>query len=469
MYNIFIFILFYNIIFINCYSYLSTIEANLLYNDKLLCMGDCRDVYGQKKCIYDWHAHELECKSLYIQTKKYKTIDNIVCTSNCGNFDEEPYEWCATKIGDIISWGKCNRKIATKGVQTYRTYNKYITCTDICKNRNDNYGYWCHTLNNNWDYCYPDKKVILFNFIRNDNKICATPCELYTDNKAYCYDKDENWDKCFLNPEYKNNLNVYNMNIKHKCRPGNYISNGYRYCRNFIQKRDLFFNACSLDVEQIGIMKIINPTVIVRNIDPDIISLDDNPIHSYTVLPTYSYFGNDQLNLPLTIRAIITMHTLRNPGERESFPAEIDHHFNNMNPNLNHVNYDERGHIIGSRLGGPTETYNIIPQSWVHNRGRMSRWQYLESDLNNFMRNNPNRYAEFTAIVSYGTDPINGHLNYRPTGIGQEIRLYDNGSMVNLRGEPVLNINNSLENMYFTNDPDYSCIIEGDEVEDNFK
>lgn len=41
--------------------------------------------------------------------------------------------------------------------------------------------------------------------------------------------------------------------------------------------------------------------------------------------------------------------------------------------------------------------------------------------------------------------------------------------MVNLRGEPVLNINNSLENMYFTNDPDYSCIIEGDEVEDNFK
>ncbi|CCU56047.1 unknown similar to AMEV109 [Choristoneura rosaceana entomopoxvirus 'L'] len=451
-----------NIILINCYSYLSTFEA-YIKNSNEICLGDCRDVYGQKKCIYDWNAHETECKPLYIQTKKYKTIDNKVCTSNCGNFNNEPYQWCV--VDNNGNWDYCTRLLATKGITTYRTRNKYITCTDECIDRKDNYGYWCHTLNGNWDYCYPNKKVLLFNYRRKDNTICATPCELYSNNVAYCYDKNENWNRCFLNPEYKNNLNVYHTNIKLRCRPGDYTSNGYKLCKK-INKRDLSFTSCPLNVEEIARdYENNNPVTYVRDIDPNnIITTDVNPVISFAVLPTYSYFGNDQLNLPLVVRAIITTYTLRNPGERESFPAEIDHHFNNMNPNLNHVNYDERGHIIGSRLGGPTETYNIFPQSWIHNRGRNARWQYMEANLDTFIRNHPNRYAEYTAILSYQTN--NNILDHRPTAIALRIRLYENGSLVDMRGNRITYNTNSLENMYYTNDPNYSCAIEGDEIED---
>lgn len=464
--NYYLFMLLTNIIFINCYSYLSTYEAFYNTNDGHgICLGNCKEDGGLKKCVYDWSAHEIACKETSTVTKRYRTINNVLCYSNCDYFNY-PYQWCVTNITKI-EWDYCNRNIATKGTPTYRTNDKYISCTDSCWKRSSYYD-WCHTLSS-WHYCDPDKKILLFDYRTEDDTICATPCELYTDNIAYCYDKNEKWKKCYLNPEYEGTLNLYNNNIESNCRPGDYTLNGYVNCKKNKHKRYSQFTQCNLNVENIARdYERNNPTVTVRAIDPDnIISLDNNPVLSYTVFPIHSYFGNDQVNLPLVIRAIITTHTLRNAGERENFRAEINRHFNNMGPILNHVNYDERGHIIGSRLGGPTETYNIFPQSWNHNRGRMSRWQYMEADLDNFVRNYPNRYAEYTAIMSYGTNN-NGNLIYRPTGIGLRIRLYDNGRLVDMRGNHISYSTNSLENMYYTNDPDYSCVIEGDEIENNF-
>ncbi|CCU56343.1 unknown similar to AMEV109 [Mythimna separata entomopoxvirus 'L'] len=461
-----IFIFFNYILFTNSYSYLSTFEAYIIGGNNL-CMGNCLPTsIGEKRCVNSYNGHELECKTTSIVTKKYRTITNVPCFSNCGYFEGELYQWCMIRNGD--SWDYCNRLIATKGVISYRTNNKYISCTDECGKHGENYN-WCNTIKKNWDYCDPEKKIILFNFRTENNKICVSPCEIYTDGKAYCYDDDFEWKKCYLNPEYKTSLNIINSNTKNNNKPGEYTKNGYKICDTKV-KRDLSFTLSSLNVESIAReYEDNNPTVIVRDLDPaNIITDDRDPTLSYTVLPTYSYFGNDQINLPLVVRAIITNSTLRNAGERETFNSEIHRHFNNMNPNLNHVNYDERGHIIGSRLGGPTETYNIFPQSWRHNHGRLSRWQYMESDLDNFIRGHSNRYAEYTAILSYETDS-NGILNFRPTAIGLRVRLYDNGNLVNMHGNPISSYSaNTLENMYFTNDPDYSCIIEGDEIEESF-
>ncbi|CCU56482.1 unknown similar to AMEV109 [Mythimna separata entomopoxvirus 'L'] len=147
-------------------------------------------------------------------------------------------------------------------------------------------------------------------------------------------------------------------------------------------------------------------------------------------MPITSNFGNYRLNIPLVIRALITSNTLLNPGDRKDFTTEIHNYFEKMGP-LYGSNRDERGHILASQLGGPMESYNIFPQSWIFNRGRGSAWRYLERQLNTFLRCDLNRYAEYTAILSYAVDANNNLIN-RPTAVGIRIRLYIDGILSNI-------------------------------------
>ncbi|AAG02815.1 hypothetical protein AMV109 [Betaentomopoxvirus amoorei] len=449
MYIHFILIL-YNIKYILCYNYLSLIDEKSI-NDQELCISDYKIILNKKKCIHDYNDNKIECRLFYKEIKKYKTINNEDCISNCGNFENTAYQWCVTKS---FNWDYCNKNISKTGILSYRTYNKYIACSDKCDNRGDKY-YWCNTIGNNWAYCYPNKKIIIFNYRNEKNNVCASPCEIYSKNVAYCYDKNKNWEKCYLNPEYKNTLNDYNNKFISQCKIGKYTSDGYKQC-----KKNLSFMSCPLNVESVAKhYEDNNPSIIIRNIDPNnIITLSKNPIISYTVLPTYNYFGSIQINLPLIVRAIITNHTLRNPREIERFTSDINAYFNNMNPNLDNINYDKKGYLLGYKLGGPIENYNIFPQACSHNRGSMTVWQYMEIDLYNFLINNPNRYIEYTAIMNYRTD--DGILNYRPTSAALRIRLYDNNILVDISGSPITFITNSLENIYYTNNPDHNCEIE---------
>lgn len=203
-----------------------------------------------------------------------------------------------------------------------------------------------------------------------------------------------------------------------------------------------------------------NPTVVLRHADPkNMITADRNPILSYTLLLTTSYFADDTnpLDLPLVVRALITNNTLPPRGQRDAFTNRVDANYNGMDRNLQHVNYDERSHILGSRLGGPMETFNVFPQSWRMNRGRNSMWYGLGVELDQFLRNHADRYALFTAVLSYATDD-NHVLVHRPTAIMLRVQAFANGRMVHLDGTPITSIRpNTMENMYFSNDPNHSC------------
>lgn len=445
---------------INGYSYLSTIEAYLTSQSDKLCVGDCLDHNGQMTCIYDWGGDEAKCKATKNDTKRYHTINNKICYSNCGNFDSN-YSWCViqTKSGGV-NWDYCTRHIARKAKWTYATNNKYVTCDNVCAKHDGTSYFWCKTITK-WEECDPDNVVLLIDYKTEDGTECATPCALYKGSPC-CYDHSKSWKKCYLNPDPSSEISKISHNLKNALQTGEYKQNGYKVCK-LRYKRYLTFTS-PVDVEAVARYYEDNfPTVPVRHLGPQIITNDQNPVLSFTVLPVINSFGSNQINLPLSIRAVITNHTIRPPGTRERFTAEINEHFQNMNPVAN----DERGHIIASRLGGPTEAYNIFPQSSTHNHGRLSRWWYMEADLANFIRRNPTGYIEYTAILSY--DLNNAAQGYRPTAIAIRVRFYNaNGQLCDVNGNPISYLNNVLENMYFTNDPNHSCIIEGDEVEDNF-
>lgn len=198
-----------------------------------------------------------------------------------------------------------------------------------------------------------------------------------------------------------------------------------------------------------------NPTAVVRQpIPTNMITTNPNPILSYATFQTFSYHGNKRVDLPLAVDALITMHTLL--AVRGAFTSDVHNNYDRMGRLLS---YDERGHILASRLGGPMETYNVFPQSWLMNRGRGSMWFSLETDIDAFLRNNPNRYVRFSAVLSYPTD--NNHvLMHRPSAILLRVRAFNNGVQVNLsNGTPVTAQNpNTTENIYLSNDPNQRLI-----------
>ncbi|CCU56352.1 unknown similar to AMEV109 [Mythimna separata entomopoxvirus 'L'] len=448
MYLYYILLILNTIVSIKCTDYYSsTIEA-YMYRDNSLCMGECLLNNNEYSCVYNWNGYKQKCHNSSSITKKYKTIDNEICNSNCGNFDDEYYEWCITVYNN---WNYCNRLISTSGIETYRTYNKYINCFNRCGKWGERY-YWCYTFKNEWEYCYPDKKIILFDYVTDDAEICSTPCEIYSHNKAYCYDKNKNWKSCYLNPEYKQELDRIHHLLQNNLYFGSYSENGYKLC-NYLDRRAVNFDK-DVNIESIATLyETNNPKVTLRILDRDnIITDNNNPILSYTVMPIPNNSGDDQLNIPLVIRACITSYTLLNRGERKVFNSEIHDYFQRMN----NLDRDERGHILASQLGGPMEAYNIIPQAWTFNRGRGSEWRYLERRLDTFLRRNYNRYAEYTAILSYTVNPDNILVN-RPTAVGLRIRLYIDGILSDIDENPITIETNSMENMYFTNDPNYIC------------
>uniref|UniRef100_A0A2A4JHT9 Type VII secretion system protein EssD-like domain-containing protein n=1 Tax=Heliothis virescens TaxID=7102 RepID=A0A2A4JHT9_HELVI len=450
-----ILIVLYSLETVTSWTFESTMEAYTAYvHNPGICLGNC--IYSV--CTYDWHAHETECIKTSISTKKYRTLDNELCTSNCGNFDGKSYQWCA--IGTNY-WGYCSRLIARTATESYRTHSEYISCSDECATRGYNY-YWCHAVVGKWQHCYPEKKILVFNYRTKDYKECKTPCEIYKKKDLpYCYDSSGTWQQCFLNPAYQNTINEIDENLRRFCKPGGFFEEGYRLCHLKTKRTITEFDlTCTLDVDAVASRhEDNNPTVSARpwsSLHP--ITNDANPIYSYTVFPVTRAFGENQLNLPLVVRAVITTNTLLPVGARRpGFTSEVTRYYRDMDIITGTSNNDERGHIIASRLGGPMETYNIFPQSWRHNRGSGSKWFRMEANLDTFIRGHDDRHAEFTAVLSYSTDP-NNNIVTRPTAVGVRIRLYIGGVLSDFDGNRLSSTTeNPYENMYFSNDPDVPC------------
>lgn len=443
------------------WNYESNFEATIndLSSYTYRCLGECL----VNKCVYDWHNNETPCVKTNNPTKKYMTLNNELCKSNCDYFDGDSYQWCVTGAKD---WDKCNRALALKGKLQHTTSNKYLTCRDECNTHGDGYD-WCHTISS-YAACNTSEKVFVPNYPTIAETRCASLCKLYTDTESYCYDTNDSWQQCFLNPKNSHVLFEITNKLRKTCKFGTYDSNGYKLCRRMSKRGDVDFHECDLDVEAVAERhRLNNPSDLVRTIDPSTpITLDTDPTLSYTMLPRRGRFGaaNDQeVDLPLVYQAQLTRHTLLPVGApREPFRAHVTNNYNRMSPNSRQVtsNYDEHGHVLGSSLGGPMEMFNIFPQTWLLNRGSGSTWYAMERHIDTFLRGHNNRYVEFLAVLGYLTNR-NGILINRPDHVGIRLRFHQDNYLVDRNGRRLNSFEeNETEDMFFSNDPDVHCIID---------
>jgi len=199
-----------------------------------------------------------------------------------------------------------------------------------------------------------------------------------------------------------------------------------------------------------------NPTVTVQDLNIDTFNVSrhnlTNPIISYTVLPIPNYMYAEQVNLPLVVNAIITAGTIRkNKMVDRPFDNTIVRQLQHMHQN--HTT-DEGDFIISYALGGPVAKHNIIPQAWKHKNKRLTLTDTIENFLSNTL-SGLNLHVKITAVLIYKMN--RQQLVHRPTAMMMRVRLMDEGRLVNVFGERIRPIENSMENMYFSNDPELVC------------
>lgn len=451
--SVFLFLL--NIFFlVNSADYQSTEEAFLLRDHKL-CLGNCFHHDGAMKCVYDWWDHEAECKVTKVKTKKYRTKSGKTCHSNCGKYGDT-YDWCATNINNKLSWDECTTLQVTRAKATIQTEDLYLTCSDECAKRTSAKP-WCNTVMG-FKNCDPDNKVILFGRFTSYHVMCASPCSMFN-NLPFCYDVDGVWIRCYLNQNKDTEISELSKYLESNWDHGEYTQKGYKLCKKAAKKE--LEHSFPANVESLArYYENEFSTVIVRPVDSKNIVTDNyDPTIQYTVFDTIYKFGEDQFVVPLVYRGIVTNHTLRRSEKKDpDWPARIKSNYDLMKPILDDKNQDRRGHLLAPGLGGPTERFNIFPQSISNIIGNFSRWYYLEADIFNFIDRHDGSYAEYVAVLSYD---LTASTPYRPTAVGLSVRLYNKDNVLcDINGIFVSNRVNTLTNMFFTNDPKFSCKIE---------
>lgn len=448
-----------------------------------LCLGDC--LYfekGQYKCVINYEGNTVACSPTTTYTKRFRTAKNQICYSNCGAFNDESYQWCVVKSKGERSWDYCLRYVALIAKEVVRTDNQYMTCGyTTCGLHTFSYN-WCGTIGTYWEYCDPSNKVLLINYKTSSYTDCATPCEKNSDGVAYCYDVNYEWTKCFLNPQFHRQLNDIHSAARQKYElGGTYTSSqGYKPCGAEYSKPKVgnvtvnhtthskFFAPLRIgyktfDVKYHTSVQSVarfysdnNPTVTLRETDFYSFNPADftNPIVSYTVMPIPNHTMKRQLNIPLVINAIITLYTLRSNSPR-GYDMKIYDYIQDLHCEFDNDNYDEPSFILAYNLGGPLETYNMFPQPKQFIIGDRNKWAALESDLRSYLALDENRFAEFTAVLYYET--VNGALVHRPTGMAVRVRLYSNKILTDIHGNNIGFQQNTMENMFFTNDPHSTC------------
>lgn len=408
----------------------------------LSCLGDCIN----NQCVYDWAGDKETCHESVVVSPVYKTIKNKDCYSNCGRYNDESYLWCATLEGSSISWEKCTRYEANSATKQIQTDNYLYTCKNDCAKGSSSY-YWCYT-HNSYEKCDPENWVLVFNYpTASFNDVCVTPCVLYSGERK-CYDRTGSWVSCYLNPDKSLILFEFGRQILKAIQYYGILSDsGYEVCSDsaFGNKRKRAINS-----QWPFITSVRDLVAELESGFPTIYPHDGGAVQSYTVLPIVHSSTVDTI-IPLAIRAVITQAHLLPPRTRPNFPTAVTRNYQRMNPYQNRAdgNNDERGHLLGSAIGGGMERYNIIPQPMSFNRGRGSQWSYLERHIARFLRAVPGRYVEWLMALNYD---VYSNRPYRPTSINLHVRMYEpDGSVNDTTGQ--------YENMFFSNNPEWSCRV----------
>ncbi|AAS82615.1 ORF123 [Agrotis segetum granulovirus] len=450
-------------------TFKSTLEAYTI-DGRGLCIGDCVLTKSEERCIFKYNMATTQCSSSNKPTKRYRTLYNRPCYSNCDYFENEYYSWCVEKRDNNFRWDYCTRNIALKGKEVIRTDNKYMTCGYTTCGKHNYFTYnWCGTIGTYWEYCNPANKVILFEYTTDVNTKCASPCEMDRNNVGYCYDINYRWSNCYLNPDFSNTLeDVHTAWLAQYNTGGIYtLDKEYLLCdrpqdvkgvedRNKEEAHNKIFNhfpprlglsihrSYSTVQDVVDLYRKNNPTVYLRHPDVDpSANNNSNPVLYYTVSPVPNRIGEDQFNLPLVVHAIITNYTLTNKMVLFSTATPSIHRYMNK---MDITDFDEPSYIIGTRLGGSSKLYNMFPRPSNYLTHEENQWHDLEEKIINFLKSKNKRYVEYWAVLTYTKS------SFRPSFVGVCVRLYEDNDFVNFDGKSITIATNPLENMHFTNE-----------------
>jgi len=179
------------------------------------CVSEC----AQKGKDYWWcYTAEDESKWEYcspssqVKVKKLTyTVNGQECDGDCGTHGEK-YWWCKKpqrwppksgkggSNGDS-TWDYCSpQAIQNSGSQnstvTGNSFTRYnIACKDACEGRGEDY-FWCHTIDNSWDYCSPKAVEPV---IARGGRPCVGICDYMGKSYEWCnvwnagYSGASNW------------------------------------------------------------------------------------------------------------------------------------------------------------------------------------------------------------------------------------------------------------------------------------
>ncbi|ACH69422.1 hypothetical protein PsunGV_gp072 [Pseudalatia unipuncta granulovirus] len=433
----------------------SNIEAYSLQTNRL-CVNDCVD----GACVVNANGTTANCRVGGRLTKRYRTVYNHECVSNCGVFFNDDHDsYCMVQSG---SWERCNRDLGVYAKEIALTTNVYDGCLGKCK-RLANGRAWCHVAGGSWQYCVPGAQELLISYRTDVGTVCRSPCKIDADASTHCYDNFGAWRKCTLNPRFNDYLEHVNAVVAGAI--GEFDEHGYRKCnvgraRRQIDYNDLYFggdytkepggnmapyydpaiwesdgkgnyfyrhNKPTVDVyaphkrvkrdmvldfiemqniieqqyQPPGSLDVLRVARLYELNNPTV-TTHSLPIISYTLLPMDARFGDTVRYVPLVLRGLINKTTLK------------------------------------------FDIHRLPHSQLMHNTTGSMRYQHLSRQLFEYLDVGVERYAEVIVVNVYNS-------TLAQTAIGVRIRLYENDQLMDIHGNPLVSVaDNELDNMYFT-------------------
>lgn len=199
----------------------STREAYVI-NTNELCLDDCVD----GMCVTNLSYHKAECRLGTAFTKRYRTINNRECVSNCVPFSANRHDhFCLVDDGTVEN---CNRKLGLSARPVSLTLNVFESCTDGCRRLNEMGPHWCHVAGGSYQRCVPSRRELLIDHRTELGNLCHSPCKLDVDSVAKCYDETGAWRRCTLNPRF--NMELQRVHDYVIGSLGEFDDKGYRVC-----------------------------------------------------------------------------------------------------------------------------------------------------------------------------------------------------------------------------------------------
>ncbi|XP_039950886.1 uncharacterized protein LOC120768313 isoform X1 [Bactrocera tryoni] len=189
------------------------------------------------------------------------------------------------------------------------------------------------------------------------------------------------------------------------------------------------------DIERIAAELRYNPDIITTDVSNE----NRHAVDSYTTITVPANQNHAQpIDLTITMQATLTYDNTARNLRADSIHRSIAERMQEMdwyrggNRNTN----DEQGHLLADSLGGPSLSWNFVPQSPSVNRAVQIRggttycWFDLEADIRRILQENQNHYIVWTILVSYGGLPA----SRRPTAFLISVRHLDsNRRFINYR------------------------------------